>query len=120
MIESARGRSGGYHLAKPAEDVSLGMILQVLGEPLFDDPGYCQRHAGSETDGACVHRGACTLRTLWQSLEEWMHGTLEGITLADLLQDGSHLRELLRSRLASVLEKLPPLIHLTGRRPQEV
>src|SRR5262245_58553279 len=60
IIASVRGRAGGYRLAKPPSDVGLGSLLLVLGEPLYDDPGYCQRHAGVATDGNCVHQGACS------------------------------------------------------------
>src|SRR5438045_2445645 len=66
LIESVRGRLGGYRLAKTPREIGLGQVLSALGEPLYDDPGYCQRHAGSETDGHCVHLGDCTLRSLWQ------------------------------------------------------
>src|SRR5438067_9583240 len=72
LIESVRGRAGGYRLAAPPAEISLESVLRVLGEPLFEDPGYCQRHAGSETEGSCVHHGACTLRALWQTLEQWL------------------------------------------------
>jgi Rrf2 family protein len=105
LIESVRGRSGGYRLAQPPADIRLGAVLRVLGEPLFDDPGYCQRHAGSESEGSCVHQGACTLRALWQTLEQWMRHTLNQLTLADLLQSEHRITDLLRSRLAdAVLE----------------
>src|SRR5262249_12149920 len=55
FIESVRGRAGGYHLTRPATEVRLGRVLLALGEPLFDDPGYCERHAGPETEGLCIH-----------------------------------------------------------------
>src|SRR5438552_17051411 len=42
LIESVRGRSGGYRLAGPPADVSLGRTLMVLGESHFHDPGHCQ------------------------------------------------------------------------------
>jgi Rrf2 family protein len=114
LIESVRGRSGGYRLADTPAEVSLGTILMVLGEPLFDDPGYCQRHAGTETEGSCVHGSGCTLRALWQTLEQWMRHTLDQITLADLLQSDHRLTDLLRARLAeAVLEPASPLITLT-------
>lgn len=35
LIESSRGRHGGYALAKAPAEVSLGSVLLVLGEPLF-------------------------------------------------------------------------------------
>src|SRR5437879_8936452 len=83
LIESVRGRAGGYRLARPAAEITLGSVMKVLGEPLYEDPSYCQRHAGTETEGNCVHHGACTLRALWQTLEEWMRHTFDQITLAD-------------------------------------
>jgi Rrf2 family protein len=113
LIDSVRGRSGGYRLAKAPDDIGLGSLLLVLGEPLFDEPGYCERHAGVAGDGVCVHRGACSLRALWQTLEQWMRGTLNQITLADLVQNEGRITELLRSRLAStVFEEAANLISL--------
>jgi Rrf2 family iron-sulfur cluster assembly transcriptional regulator len=113
LIDSVRGRSGGYRLAKAPEDIGLGSLLLVLGEPLFDGPGYCERHAGVSADGVCVHHGGCSLRALWQTLEQWMRGTLNQITLADLVQNEGRITELLRSRLAStVFEEAANLISL--------
>jgi Rrf2 family protein len=113
LIESTRGRSGGYRLARLPEEIGLGSLLLVLGEPLFDEPGYCERHAGSATDGICVHHGGCSLRELWQTLEKWMRGTLNQITLADLVQHEGRVTELLKSRLAStVFEESPALLTL--------
>jgi Rrf2 family protein len=114
LIDSARGRAGGYRLAGSAADIKLGALLLVLGEPLYDDPGYCQRHAGLDSAGPCVHQDGCTLRALWQTLEHWMRRTLDQISLADLLQSEGRIAELLQSRLAeAVLEPAVPLISLT-------
>ena len=113
LIDSVRGRSGGYRLADAPENISLGRVLQELGEPLFDEPGYCQRHAGTEGD-VCVHLGECSLKALWSTLEQWMSHTLSRVTLADLLQDAGQITELLRARLAeAVLEPATSLITLT-------
>jgi hypothetical protein len=85
----------------------------VLGEPLFDHAGYCQRHAGTEVDGPCVHTGGCTLRALWQTLEHWMRHTLDRITLADLLQGEADVVALLRARLSEVVaQPATPLLAL--------
>jgi Rrf2 family protein len=114
LIESVRGRAGGYRLAAAPADISLESVLRVLGEPLYDDPGYCQRHAGTESEGNCVHHGACTLRALWQTLEQWMRQTFNQITLADLLQSEHRLSDLIRARLAeAVLEPASTLVTLT-------
>src|SRR5262249_10088910 len=115
LVESVRGRSGGYTLAKPPEEIGLGSLLLLLGEPLFDEPSYCEKHAGVSSDGVCVHHGACSLRALRQTLEQWMRGTLNQITLADLLQNEGSITELLRSRLAStIFDDAPSLITLNS------
>jgi Rrf2 family protein len=113
LIESVRGRAGGYRLAAPPAEVHLGRVLRVLGGTLFDDPGFCRDHPGTETD-SCVHLGACTLRALWGTLEVWMRRALDGITLADMLQGEGRLADLLRSRLAEATqEPSSGLINLT-------
>jgi Rrf2 family protein len=118
LIESARGRAGGYRLAGAAGEISLGRVLRVLGEPLFEEPGYCERHKGTESDGHCVHLGSCNLRALWQTLEQWMRQALDRITLADLLAGQQHIIDLLRKRLAESATEpvvdLIPLGHIAG------
>lgn len=113
LIDSSRGRSGGYRLAKSAEEIGLGSLLLVLGDPLYDEDGYCQRHSGIAADGVCVHQNACSLKTLWSTLELWMRGTLNQITLADLMEHEGRATELLRARLATtVFDDSQPLIPL--------
>lgn len=103
LIDSSRGRTGGYRLAKSPDEIGLGSLLLVLGDPLYDEGGYCQRHSGIAADGVCVHQNSCSLKTLWSTLEQWMRGTLNQITLADLMEHEGRATELLRSRLATTV-----------------
>lgn len=104
LIDSVRGRAGGYRLAQAPADIRLGSLLLTLGEPLYDDPNYCERHKGTGADaGVCVHHGACSLRGLWLTLEQWMRRALDRITVADLLHGEGRITELLRARLAEVV-----------------
>lgn len=113
LISSVRGRTGGYHLVRPAAEVRLGEVMRALSEPLFDDPGYCERHAGPDTTSVCVHSDGCTLRVIWQTLEEWMSHLLDRVTLADLLQTQEQIAERLRTQLhAQALELPSPLLTL--------
>jgi Rrf2 family protein len=106
LIDSVRGRAGGYRLASQPSEIHLGAVLMALGEPLFDEPQFCGKHPGTETsDGKCVHLGTCTLRELWNTLENWVREALDRITLADLLQHEGQITELLRSRLAEAVFK---------------
>jgi Rrf2 family protein len=113
LITSTRGRTGGYQLTKPATEVRLGEVMRALGEPLFEDPEYCERHAGPETSGACVHHDGCSLRVIWQTLEQWMRHLLDRVTLADLLESQEQIAERLHAKLqAEPLESLGALLTL--------
>lgn len=113
IIESVRGRAGGYKLAQPPEEIGLGSLLLVLGEPLYDDPTYCQKHAGNAVDGNCVHHGSCGLKALWQTLEQWMRSSLDQVTMADLIHNEGRIADLVKSRLRNtVFEEGPVLIPL--------
>ncbi|MFM7149209.1 MAG: RrF2 family transcriptional regulator [Gemmataceae bacterium] len=119
LIESVRGRSGGYHLSRPPEEIKLGSVLLALGEPLFDDPGYCDRHAGPETVGPCVHQHDCSLKGLWQTLERWMRHILDQVTLRDLLRQEIPVVKQLQSMLPEPEEpllQLAPLSRGAGKR----
>jgi Rrf2 family protein len=114
LLESVRGRLGGYRLTKVPEEIRLGALLLILGEPLFDEANYCHKHAGIAPDGICVNHDACTLKSLWHTLEHWMRGTLDRITVADLLQHEGRITDLLRDRLAAALgEESSGMIPLT-------
>ena len=114
ILDSVRGRLGGYRLAKAADEIGLGSILLILGEPLFDEVDYCQKHAGTEApNGVCTNYATCTLKSLWQTLEHWIRHTLDQITLADLIRDEGRVTELLRERLALAgVEETPQMIPL--------
>ncbi|GBD35239.1 Putative HTH-type transcriptional regulator [bacterium HR36] len=108
LVESLRGRAGGYRLTERPEDIHLGRVLRALGQPLYDEPGYCRRHAGTETEGTCVHSvQQCSLRALWQTLEAWLRHTLDQLRLSDLLQAPSDLACQIRQRLEQALQELP-------------
>jgi Rrf2 family protein len=113
LIDSVRGRAGGYRLVRNPAEIGLGSVLLILGEPLFDEPSYCQRHAGISPDGNCVHHSSCSLRSLWQTLEHWIRTSLDQITLADLLQNPGRIVDLVRSRLAQTVTEESGLIPLT-------
>lgn len=108
LITSARGRTGGYLLSRPAAEIRMGDIMRALGEPLFDDPGYCERHASPLTEGVCVHNNGCTLRVVWQTLENWLRRFLDQLTLADLLQSQARITERLHAEPPE-----PPQVLLT-------
>jgi len=82
LVTSARGASGGYALARPADSITAGEALTVLGGRLFESD-FCERHAGAES--LCTHSIDCSIRSLWQALQNAVDQVLTKTTLKDLL-----------------------------------
>jgi Rrf2 family protein len=110
LIESVRGRAGGYHLARPPAEVRLGSVMLALGEPLFEGEGYCERHAGPETNGPCVHHDNCTIKGLWETLDGWLRHILDQVTLDDLMRNEMPVLRRLREQMPA---SPPTLLTLT-------
>jgi Rrf2 family protein len=85
LVMSTRGAAGGYRLARRAEEVTAWEVLEELGGSLFPE-GFCDSHPGSLRD--CVHSTACSIRSLWRSVEGAVRGVLEHVTVAELARAG--------------------------------
>jgi Rrf2 family protein len=90
LVCSVRGQSGGYVLARPAEDITMDKVLQVLGGPLFDSR-FCEMHTGIER--ACKRRRDCSIRPVWSKLQELVEEVLARTSLKDLLRNEAQMRE---------------------------
>jgi Rrf2 family protein len=83
LVRSARGKDGGYTLARPADQVGVGEALAVLGGRIFDQR-FCERHSGAAA--LCTHLPDCSIRSVWRRLQEAVDGVLDRLTLKDLLR----------------------------------
>ena len=122
LVDSVRGRSGGYFLARSPSTVSISEILAPLGGRIFEDH-YCERYPGDEDE--CVHLGDCAIRSLWGTLAALVDEVLARTTLADLLKTEecitADLRNLQRRRLPmapDVSGEISSLLN-TDKEPQE-
>lgn len=80
LVTSTRGAQGGYALAKPPEDISVGDVLRALEGDI--DLAECL--AG---DQACDKAGVCPSRIVWRKLRDGMKAIVDGISLQDMIED---------------------------------
>ena len=79
LVDSTRGKEGGYKLNRPTAEYSVGSILRCIEDNLA--PVACIR-AGSIT---CDHAGECMTVPMWKELDDITNAYLDGVTLDDLL-----------------------------------
>ena len=108
LVESRRGAAGGYVLARPADEITLGAAIRVLGGVIELDH-VCGKHTG-EFD-VCSNAGNCAIRPVWSYLSEFVVRTFDAIPLSMLMQDEQGVADRL-------LEMVPPAP--VGRRDDDV
>jgi len=79
LLESTRGKDGGYRLCRAAEDYSVGEILRCLEDNLA--PVACIK-SGSVN---CEKAGECITVPMWKELDDITNAYLDTVSLKDLL-----------------------------------
>jgi Rrf2 family cysteine metabolism transcriptional repressor len=77
IVRSVRGKEGGYLLARPPSEITLGDVLRAAHGPVFDSPGLTSPHGPPE------------LRHAWQKLQQALETTADAITFQQLLEEGA-------------------------------
>jgi len=82
ILNSLRGKGGGYKLSKPPERYTVGDILRLTENTMA--PVSCLEK-GAE---ACPRSADCRTLALWIGLDKVIGDYLEGVTVADLTRQG--------------------------------
>lgn len=76
LADSARGKEGGYQLARPARQITVGEVIRLFEGPLLAvNPQIEQPAPGSNV-----------LATVWALGEESLRTALDGVTFAELIE----------------------------------
>ena len=77
IARSVRGKEGGYLLARPPAEISLGDVLRAVHGTVFDTPALSDPECSPE------------LRNAWQRLQKTLETAAESITFQQLLEESS-------------------------------
>ena len=92
LVRSQRGADGGYALARPASEITLGAIIRAVDGPLAEVRGL--RPNETSYDGVAQH-----LPDVWVAVRASLRKVLDETTLAQLLSGKlpPHVRRLVDS-----------------------
>ena len=80
IVRAQRGAEGGYWLARPASEVTLGEIIRAVEGPLASVRG--------EPPEDVNYTGAAqNLRTVWVAVRASLRAVVDELTLADVVAD---------------------------------
>ncbi len=78
IVRAQRGAEGGYWLARPAAEVTLGQVIRAVDGPLASVRGEAPEQV--EYGGAAEN-----LQVVWIALRASMRSVVDEITLADVV-----------------------------------
>lgn len=79
LVESARGRTGGYRLGRPASTITVAEVMQAVEEDMR------MTRCGGEWDKPCMPGQRCLTHGLWDALSDQIAAFLENVTLQEVL-----------------------------------
>jgi Rrf2 family protein len=80
IVRSQRGAEGGYWLARPPDEVTVGEVIRAVDGPLASVRGEAPEDL--DYDGA-----AANLQTVWIALRASLRTVVDEVTLADVVAD---------------------------------
>jgi Rrf2 family protein len=84
IVESRRGRLGGYVLARPAEEVTFGEVLRLIDGPVAMLP--CLSRTAYRRCADCADEGSCEIRQVFARVAAASREVLDSTTLADAVK----------------------------------
>ena len=90
LLQSKKGRGGGYFLSREPSDITVGQIIRVLDGPLALIP--CVSQTAYMKCDECLDEKACGVRLAMKEVRDATARILDHTTLAGLNAQVSNLR----------------------------
>ncbi len=90
LVESKPGRGGGYYLAKPPDQITVGAVVRLMEGPLAPLP--CASETAYRPCEECVDVSTCETRLVMREVRDATAAILDRRTLADVCLRTEKLR----------------------------
>src|SRR5689334_9660356 len=81
LVTSHQGAHGGYELARPPREITVGDVMRVLEGPI--SPMICATEG--QTEALCAREDFCSTNLVWARVRDSVAQALDSLTLADLI-----------------------------------
>jgi Rrf2 family protein len=91
LLQSKKGKGGGYHLRKPPSEISVGELIRVLDGPIALLP--CVSQTAYRRCDECIDETTCAIRSVMKEVRDVTAGILDGTTLEELIRRSQRMSE---------------------------
>jgi Rrf2 family protein len=85
ILQSKKGKGGGYLLGRPPETITLGEVIRALDGPLAPIP--CVSQTAYVKCDECEDETTCGIRVVMKQVRDETAKILDGTSLADLIEN---------------------------------
>jgi Rrf2 family protein len=85
LLVSKRGKSGGFQLGRPADEIRIGQIARV-----FEGESDGEIHTCADTTRGCLARAHCGVNRVFERAIARMFDTLNEVSIGDLVREASN------------------------------
>ena len=103
LVKGFRGIKGGYALARPAEQITLGDVCRALGGFQASED-ICRRYTGDLK--TCIHDDDCGIRPIWEGITGYVIEVMDSISVSQILGNEKLVEVSLRNTFASLRTRL--------------
>jgi Rrf2 family protein len=97
LLQSKKGKGGGYELSRPPSTVTIGSLIRMMEGPLAPLP--CASETAFKPCQECPDIEGCGIRIVMRQVRDAMAEVLDRTTLSDLLR-----------QMGSARAKKPPVL----------
>lgn len=83
ILQSKRGKGGGYTLGRPSELIRVGHVIRIMEGPLALLP--CVSETAYQRCEDCLNEATCGIRLVMKEVRDATARILDNTTLADLV-----------------------------------
>ena len=84
VLQSKKGKGGGYYLGKPPREISVGNVIRILEGPLAPVP--CVSETAYAKCPECLDERSCGIRLVMKDVRDAITNVLDKTSLADMLE----------------------------------
>jgi len=87
IVESVRGKEGGYRLSRVPRDLAVGEVIRLIQGPLATVDCYATAGSGGAVGGReCSLRNGCVLLPMWKRAQDAMMAVYDQTSFEGLVE----------------------------------
>ena len=84
VLQSKKGKGGGYYLGRPPKEISIGNVIRILEGPLAPVP--CVSETAYAKCKECLDERSCGIRFVMKDVRDAITNVLDKTSLSDMLE----------------------------------